>query len=205
MGCTGEAAPIQADAGAADATATATLTPLLGGPPTQAGKSGPIAVVVRNSAGKVVPGAITNFVAEMGGGSVKAASVTADSDGLAKTIWKLGPAPIRQSVPASALGSSVVVEVAAQLPTPWTPETFFNAQPYLQAANHDSSTEDLAFGADGKPVLVAGSAIFTLDSAAKPSPYASCLPATESTLTSCLAKASSAKLPRIWRYWQCRP
>ena len=165
-GCSGEAAPAQADA--ADATATAKLTPQLGGPPTQAGKSGPIAVVVRNSAGKVVPGAITEFTAELGGGSLEAAVVTADSDGLAKTTWKLGPAPIRQSVRASALGSSVVVEVVAQLPTPWTPEAFFNAQPYLQATNNDASTEDLVFGADGKLHLVAGSAIFTLDSTAKP-------------------------------------
>jgi len=61
----------------------------------------PIAARVTNAQGNPVSGKTVTFAVTRGGGSIAAATVTTDNDGVAQTTWTLGSGAVRQNVKAS--------------------------------------------------------------------------------------------------------
>lgn len=61
----------------------------------------PLAAVVTNSQGNPVAGKTVTFTVVRGSGSVAAATVTTDNNGVAQTSWTLGNGAVRQNVKAS--------------------------------------------------------------------------------------------------------
>lgn len=173
-GCADEAtsAAAVADAGGDAKVAKGTLKPQLGGPPTVAGSTGPVTMLLQDLAGKPVAGASVNWQVMLGGGKVASAATVTDSAGLAKVDWTLGPAPLRQRVlglvgsgPLQGVGAHL--EVVATLPQAYTPETWGDVEAALTAAKIDGSTEDLAFGPDGLLHLGLPAGLATVDATGK--------------------------------------
>lgn len=67
----------------------------------------PIVVRVHDADGNAIEGAKVAFAVKGGGGTVAAASVATDSDGLASVRWTLGAPPVWNRVRASAGGGAV--------------------------------------------------------------------------------------------------
>ena len=155
-GCGGDAGEAGADAAdsGGDTSAKGSLKPQLGGPPTAAGATGTVAMLVQDAKGKAVAGATVGWQALVGGGKVSSLTSVSDSAGLAKVAWTLGPAPVRQRLFAKVSegplqGVAANLDVLAALPQPYTPESWGDVETVLDAAKIDGSTEDLAFGPDG--------------------------------------------------------
>lgn len=172
--CADEPTPAAAvaDAGGDTKVAKGTLKPQLGGPPTVAGATGPVTMLVQDPAGKPVQGASVSWQVMLGGGKVSSTSTFSDSAGLAKVDWTLGPAPLRQRVlalvssgPLQGIGANL--DVVASLPQAYTPETWGDVEAALTAAKIDGSTEDLAFGPDGLLHLGLPGGLATVDATGK--------------------------------------
>lgn len=94
------------------------------------GKNLPAAIAARvtDPRGRVAPGHVVSFTVLTGGGSVKSESLTTDADGLARTIWVLGPTAGEQRlearvVPASGSGTSLA-DTAYVFALPGPPASF---------------------------------------------------------------------------------
>ncbi len=173
--CSGDADPPSSQTAgdtSADAKPLGSVQPQLGGPPTKAGSSGPVTMLVRDGAGKPLAGAAISWQVALGGGKVAPSASTTDSAGLAKTEWTLGPAPVVQRVtalvasgPLAGLGASL--QVQASLAAPVTPDSWGDVEAALEAAKIDGSTEDLAFGPDGLLHLGVPGGLLTVDAQGK--------------------------------------
>lgn len=169
--CSGEPQASASDAGG-DSAAKGTLLPQPGGPPTVAGATGTVTMLLKDLAGKPVAGATVDWKAPLGGGKVSSAASVSNGAGLAKVDWTLGPAPVKQqllgAVSSGALqGVGASLEVVASLPQPYTPDTWGDVEAALDAAKIDGSTEDLAFGPDGLLHLGLPGGLATVDASGK--------------------------------------
>jgi hypothetical protein len=76
----------------------------------------PISVVVRDAAGKVLPGVPVQFDAMPGSGSALPASVETDASGTASTRWRLGASALGPQTLTVSSGASTVEAHATALP-----------------------------------------------------------------------------------------
>lgn len=86
----------------------------------------PLVALVLNQAGQPIAGQVVNFVVTEGGGSVFAAAVTSDTNGLAKDFWTLGTKAGAQKVEVRAIdtnGAPVVYAVFAATSITGPPQT----------------------------------------------------------------------------------
>ncbi len=141
------------------------VKPQLGGPPTVAGKSGPVNVLITTAEGQPAVGTQARFEVDQGGGSVAPSAVASDLQGKAQTIWTLGPAPVLQQIAIHAGGGTASMQVVATLPEPWTPESFGDVEAFLTAAKAPGSTEDLAFAPDGTLTMGVPGGLLQVDAA----------------------------------------
>lgn len=156
----------------ADSSAKGSMQPQLGGPPTQAGSTGPVTMLLRDAAGKPVAGASIAWKVTLGGGQVAQGQSSSDAAGLAKADWTLGPAPVLQRLsaivaagPLAGVGASL--QVHAALAAPVTATSWGDVEAALAAAKIDGSTEDLAFGPDGLLHLGVPGGLLTVDASGK--------------------------------------
>ena len=75
----------------------------------------PLAARVTNAQGNPIAGKAVDFTVTRGGGTVGAATVTTDNNGIAQTTWTLGTATVRQEVKATI--SSLVQAATATVDT----------------------------------------------------------------------------------------
>lgn len=113
-----------------------------------------LAVVARDGHGAPLAGVDVAVTVTAGGGSAAVKSVTTDAEGRAAIPWTLGPMPVRQGLnlaaePAPAVLAELDVDTAADL----APEPFGDLDAVALAHGLEGSTEDLAFGPDGRLVM----------------------------------------------------
>jgi hypothetical protein len=75
----------------------------------------PVKVELVDSLGNKVPDSVVQFKVTSGGGSVSAITATTDKDGLAQTLWTLGPTAGDQVLIATAAGSALSVTFHAKV------------------------------------------------------------------------------------------
>jgi sugar lactone lactonase YvrE len=146
----------------AEPTSTPTPEPLViekvEDEPVTAAAGQPLAVVVRvrDTGGSGRAGIEVAFRIDRGGGSVEAASVRTDADGLASTQWTLGAAPVRNRLLASIDDGAVELDVRATLDTPLAPTQFGDVDAFMTERGIEGSTEDLAFDGESRMILGVG-------------------------------------------------
>lgn len=80
---------------AADDGTTATRITRVAGPDSlvASGAASSVAVRVEDGAGKAIPNAAVEFVVQMSGDTVNPSRASADSNGVASTVWTIGATP----------------------------------------------------------------------------------------------------------------